>query len=178
MRVSLFKIGVAFVVGGGLWISVIFAGADSTSHEGVLRPSASFEIRSDFAGGGIGFYTVHMPGFAGERMFVQILDKDRNIVGEEIVGTRMSVGYFDHGERGAYTMRVTNVSAEPAGILAEFGETRSQEMVPAGVLVLAGSVAVMAVSYMKIRTITRRSPMRISHRRECTVWCGRRQAPG
>ena len=69
-----------------------------------------------------------MPEFSGEEIFVQILDIRENVIEEQIVQTKMSVGYFDFNENGEYTIKITNISENPINIQIEFGNTNSQKM--------------------------------------------------
>lgn len=151
MKVSLFKIGLALVIVGMIWISIVFAETEKTQDGIILKQSSSFETKSEFAGAGIGFYKVYMPEFAGQEIFVQILDTKDNVIQEEIIQTRMSVGYFDFSEDGTYTVKVTNLAKNQVDLEIEFGDTNSKEMAPPGIMILVGSVSMIAMSYMKIR---------------------------
>ena len=72
----------------------------------MLKQSNSFELKSEFIGADIGFYKVYMPEFTGEEVFVQILDTKDNVIQEERIQTKMSVGYFDFNENGMYTVKL------------------------------------------------------------------------
>ena len=63
----------------------------------------------------------------------------------------MSVGYFDFNENGTYTLKVSNISEDPIDIQIEFGDTNSQKMLPSGIMILAGAILIMMVSYFKIK---------------------------
>ena len=43
-------------------------------------------------------------------------------------------------QNGTYTVKVTNISKNSINMQVEFGNTNSQEMIPAGVLILVGAV--------------------------------------
>ena len=117
----------------------------------MLKQSDSFELNSEFEGVDIGFYRVYMPEFAGEEVFVQILDTKDNVIQEEQVQTKMSVGYFDFNEDGTHTVKVTNISKNQINLQVEFGNTNSQQMIPAGVLILVGAITIIVISYLKIK---------------------------
>jgi len=95
---------------GIIWISFIFVETEKTHDTILLKQSDSFELNSKFTGIDIGFYKVYMPEFAGEEVFVQILDTKDNVIREERIQTKMSVGYFDFNEDGIHTVKVTNIS--------------------------------------------------------------------
>jgi predicted histidine transporter YuiF (NhaC family) len=63
----------------------------------------------------------------------------------------MSVGYFDFYEDGTHTIKVTNISKNQINLQVEFGNTESQEMTLAGILILAGAVTMIVISYLKIK---------------------------
>ena len=147
----LFKLGLVLTIIGIIWISFVFAETEKTQGTILLKQSNSFELKSEFTGIDIGFYRVYMPEFAGEVVFVQILDTKDNVIQEELIQTKMSVGYFDFYEDGTHTIKVTNISKNQINLQVEFGNTESQEMTPAGILILAGAVTMIVRSYLKIK---------------------------
>jgi len=149
--VPLFKLGLVLTIIGIIWISFVFAETEKTQGTILLKQSNSFELKSEFTGVDIGFYRVYMPEFAGEEVFVQILDTKDNVIREELIQTKMSVGYFDFYEDGTHTIKVTNISKNQINLQVEFGNTKSQEMTPAGILILAGAVTMIVRSYLKIK---------------------------
>ena len=147
----LFKLGLVLTIIGIIWISFVFAETEKTQGTILLKQSNSFELKSEFTGVDIGFYRVYMPEFAGEEVFVQILDTKDNVIREELIQTKMSVGYFDFYEDGTHTIKVTNISKNQINLQVEFGNTNSQQMIPAGVLILVGAVTMIVMSYLKIK---------------------------
>ena len=147
----LFKLGLVLTIIGIIWISFIFVETEKTYDTILLKQSDSFELNSEFEGVDIGFYRVYMPEFAGEEVFVQILDTKDNVIQEEQVQTKMSVGYFDFNEDGTHTVKVTNISKNQINLQVEFGNTNSQQMIPAGVLILVGAITIIVISYLKIK---------------------------
>ena len=73
------------------------------------------------------------------------------MIQEEKIQTKMSVGYFDFSKNGTYTIKITNISKNQIDVQIEFGNTNSQEMIPAGILIVVGSVIIMIMSYLKIK---------------------------
>ncbi len=134
-----------------IWISFVFLQGDRISEEIVLKSSNSHDIGLNFNGKGIGYYKVFMPEFAGEQIFVQILDKNQNIISEESVQTKMSVGYFDFEKSGAYTAKITNPSEKQINLQVEIGDASSETMIPPGIMILVGAVMIIVSSYMKLK---------------------------
>ena len=151
MKISLLKVGLGLVIIGMIWISFVFIGTEKTSDSVILKQSNSFELESEFLGTGIGFYKVYMPEFGGEEVFVQILDTQGSVISEEKIHTKMSVGYFDFSEKGIFAIKVTNISNNPVDLQIEFGNTNSHEMIPAGILILVGTITIITTSYFKIK---------------------------
>lgn len=147
----LFKLGLVLTIIGIIWISFVFAETEKTQGTILLKQSNSFELKSEFTGVDIGFYRIYMPEFSGEEVFVQILDTKDNVIREELIQTKMSVGYFDFYEDGTHTIKVTNISKNQINLQVEFGNTKSQEMTLAGILILAGAVTMIVRSYLKIK---------------------------
>lgn len=158
MRISPFKIGLVLVIVGMIWMSVIFVETEKRHDSILLKQSKSFELKSEFLGTGIGFYRVYMHEFTGEEVFVQILNHKDNVIQEERIQTKMSVGYFDFNENGMYTIKITNISKNPIDLQIEFGNTNSQKMTPAGVLILVGAMTIIVMSYLKIKNYNIEQP--------------------
>lgn len=151
MKISLFKLGLILVIVGMVWTALIFDETGKRHDSTLLKQSDSFEIKSEFFGMDIGYYKLYMPEFEGEEIFVQILDTNENVIQEQMVQTKFSVGYFDFNENGEYTMKITNIAKNPTDIQIEFGNTNSQKMLPSGIMVLVGAIVMMITSYMKIK---------------------------
>ena len=158
VKLSLFKMGLILVVAGSIWIAVIFENNDRVQDEVTLKQNTSFEIRSSFAGNDIGFYRVFMPEFNGEEIFIQALDPSENVLEEKKIQTKLSVGYFDYDTDGEHAIRITNISKNSAYIQVELGDTNSKEMIPAGILILVGSVTCTIISYFKLKNYSMAQP--------------------
>ena len=158
MKLSLFKIGLILVVSGSIWIAIIFENNDRVNEEIILKQSTSFEIKSSFTGSDIGFYKVFMPEFDGEEIFIQTLDPNENILEEKKIQTKLSVGYFDYETNGEYTIKITNISKNSVYIHVELGDTNSKEMIPPGILILVGSITLIAMSYFKLKNYNMAQP--------------------
>ncbi len=158
MKASLFKVGLGLTIIGIIWISFIFIETEKI-HDGILlKESDSFELKSEFTGVDIGFYRIYMPEFSGEEVFVQVLDTKNNVIQEQKIQTKMSVGYFDFNGDGTYTVKVTNISKNQINLQVEFGNTNSQEMIPAGIFILVGAITMIIMSYLKIKNYKMAQP--------------------
>ena len=143
---------------GIIWISFIFVEIEKTDGVVLLKETNSFELDLEFTGTDIGFYRVYMPEFAGEAVFIQILDVKGNVIQEERIQTKMSVGYFNFDKDGVYTAKIANISENPVDLQLEFGNTNSKEMTVAGILILVGVVTMMVMSYLKIKNYSMEQP--------------------
>ena len=151
MKISPFKIGLALVIVGIVWTAFIFDETEKRYDSIMIKESSSFQTKQKFSGIDIGYFKLYMPEFSGEQVFVQILDTKENVIQEEMVQTRMSVGYFDFDKDGEYILKITNIAKNPIDIQIEFGNTNSQKMYPSGIMIFVGAVIMMIASYMKIK---------------------------
>ena len=158
MKISAFKIGLVLVVIGMIWVSVIFNETEKNHEESLLKKSNSIESKLEFSGIGIGYYKIYMPEFINEDVFVQILDKNLNVIKEQIVNTKFSVAYFDFEKDGVYTIKISNISENQINLQVEFGDTHSQKMVAPGIMILIGSLIMMLISYLKIKNYNIEQP--------------------
>jgi len=158
MKISPFKVSLVLIIVCMIWISLIFNETEKVYDSILLKQSNSIEVKSEFSGKDIGYYKLYMPEFSGEEVFVQILDISDNVIEEQKVQTKMSVGYFDFSENGIYTVKITNISENPIDLQIEFGNTNSQKMMPSGIMILAGALGMMIVSFMKIKNYSIEQP--------------------
>ena len=158
MKISPFKIGLVLVIIGMVWTALIFDETEKKYDTIMLKQSNSFETKLEFSGVDIGYFKLYIPEFAGEEVFVQILDPKDNVIQEQMVQTKMSVAYFDFIEDGEYTIKITNIATNPIDIQIEFGNTNSQKMYPSGIMVLTGAMVMMVIAYMKIKNYNIEQP--------------------
>ena len=151
MKISPFKVGLALVVIGIIWTSLIFDETEKKYDSILLKQSNSFEVKLEFFGSDIGYYKLYMPEFGGDEIFVQILDTKENVISEQMIQTKMSVGYFYFNGNGEHTVKITNVAKNPVDIQVEFGNTSSQKMIPSGITVVIGALIMMGISFLKIK---------------------------
>ena len=158
MKISAFKIGLVLVIIGMIWVSVIFNETEKNHDSTLLKESNSIESKLEFSGIGIGYYKIYMPEFNNENVFVQILDRNLNVIQEQKVNTKFSVAYFDFDNDGVYTIKVSNISENTIDLQIEFGDTHSQKMVTPGIMILLGSLIMMLISYLKIKNYNIEQP--------------------
>jgi len=158
MKISAFKIGLVLVIIGMVWVSVIFNETEKNHEDTLLKKSSSIESKLEFTGTDIGYYKIYMPEFNNESVFVQILDKNLNVIQEQKVNTKFSVAYFDFSKNGVYTIKVSNISENSINVQIEFGDTHSQKMVAPGIMILVGSLIMMLISYLKIKNYNIEQP--------------------
>ncbi len=145
------KVGIGLIILGMLWLSVVFNEGDRVSESFSLKSSDSTEIEMNFEGKDIGYYKIFLPEFSGQGVFVQILDQNQNVISDEIVETKMSVGYFDFELGGTYVAKITNLSNNQINLEVEFGDTNGREMIVPGIITLAGGLMIVIGSYIKLR---------------------------
>ncbi len=158
MKISPLKIGLILVIIGMIWTGLIFDETEKKHDSIILKESSSFETKSEFSGADIGYFKIYMPEFSGEEVFVQALDTKDNVIKEQKVQTKMSVGYFDFDEDGEHTIKITNIAENPINLQIEFGNTNSQKMLPSGIMILVGALVIMIVSYFKIKNYSIEQP--------------------
>ncbi len=150
MRPSFFKIGIGLTVLGISCLSVVFDQGDRISENFSLKSSDSAEIKLFFEGKDIGYYKIFMPEFAGEGVFVQILDPQNNVISDGKIETKMAVGYFDF-EGGVYVAKITNLSNDQMNLEVEFGDTNGREMIIPGIVLVSGGLILVIALYFKLR---------------------------
>ena len=158
MRMSAFKVGLVLVIIGMIWVAVIFNETEKNHEDILLKKSNYIESKLRFTGIDIGYYKIYMPEFTNEKVFVQILDKNLNVIQEQKVNTKFSVGYFDFNKDGVYTIKVANISENTINLQIEFGDTNSQKMLMPGIMILMGSLIMMLISYLKIKNYNIEQP--------------------
>ena len=143
---------------GIIWISFIFNETEKVYDSVLLEQSNSFEVSSEFMGKDIGYFKIYIPNFNGEQIFVQVLDENKNVIREQRVQTKLSVGYFDFNKGDIFTTKITNISENPIKMQIEFGNTNSQKMIPAGMMILIGAVIFIMMSYVKLKNYNIEQP--------------------
>jgi len=134
-----------------VWISLVFVEGEKITEQFLLEPSNSHNVNLDFQGNGIGYYKIFMPEYLGYEIFVQVLDNNKNIISEQTIHTKMSVGYFEFEKNGKYTINISNISKEKINMQVEFGETNSENMILSGIMILVGVLLIISMSFIKLK---------------------------
>ena len=134
-----------------IWISIEFLEGEKTLEQFTLKSTESHSLSQNFEGTDIGYYKIFMPEYYGYEIFVQVLDEDKNIISEQTVHTKMSVGYFKFEQSGNYIVNISNISKEQIEFQVEFGETNSQQMILPGISVLIGAIIIITTSFQKLK---------------------------
>ena len=158
MKIFSFKLGVILTILGVIWIGIIFDQTDKAHDSLTLEKLSSHELSTIFTGTGIGYYKIHVPEFAGQQFFIQILDTKDNVIREEKIQTKLSVGYFDYKNDGAHTIKVTNIFKDSMNLQIEFGATNSHKMTIPGIFIFVGVITMMITSFLKIKNYNIEQP--------------------
>ena len=134
-----------------IWISLVFLEGEKITDEFQLESNDSHSVSMNFKDSGIGFYKIFMPEYLGHEIFVQVRDMNKNIISEQNVHTKMSVGYFKFEKSGKYTINLSNVSKDQINLQVELGETNSQNLIPSGMMILVGAIIIMITSFLKLK---------------------------
>ena len=132
-------------------MSIEFLEGKRISEQFVLESTESHSLNQNFEGTDIGYYKIFMPEYLRYEIFVQILDNEKNIISEQTVHTKMSVGYFKFEKSGTYIVNISNISKEQIDFHVEFGETNSQQMILPGIMVLVGAIIIIITSFLKLK---------------------------
>lgn len=158
MFLSIFKISLILVTVGIIWISLVFNQNQFEIDTIQLNRSNSYEMKFGFFGNDIGFYKIYIPEFIGEEVYIQILDSNQNIIKEEMIKTKMSVGYFEHSEDGNYFLKVTNLAKNKINLELQIGDTNSKNMIGPGIMILVGVLSLVVISFFKIKNYNTAQP--------------------
>ena len=158
MFLSIFKISLILVTVGIIWISLVFNQNQFEIDSIQLNRSNSYEMKFGFFGNDIGFYKIYIPEFIGEEVYIQILDSNQNIIKEEMIKTKMSVGYFNHSEDGDYFLKVTNLAKNKINLELQIGDTNSKNMIGPGIMILVGVLSLVVTSFFKIKNYNTAQP--------------------
>jgi hypothetical protein len=158
MFLSIFKISLILVTVGIIWISLVFNQNQFEIDSIQLNRSNSYEMKFGFFGNDTGFYKIYIPEFIGEEVYIQILDSNQNIIKEEMIKTKMSVGYFEHSEDGDYFLKVTNLAKNKINLELQIGDTNSKNMMGPGIMILVGILFLVVISFFKIKNYNTAQP--------------------
>jgi len=157
-RLSLFKLGLILSIIGAVWIGVVFLEAEKVFESYDLNPSQTIILDVQLQDAGIGFYRILIPDFAGDTLFVQILDPNGNILADKRIETKMAVNYFDFEYDGKYVLKATNLSEDLKIVEIEFGDTNSTEMKIPGISLGIGLMLIIISTFRKLQNYRTAQP--------------------
>lgn len=156
MRLSPFRICIALIVSGIIWMGFVSGNIHSISEEFSLGIEQTGEIDIGI-NGGLGFYVVSIPEL-GNSVFVQVLDPERNVISDKKIETKMVINYFEVGDSGIYTIRATNISDGVISAQLEVGQINTSEMTYPGIVIVAGVLMLIVIAYIKMRNYNTAQP--------------------
>jgi len=154
----LFKLGLIFLIIGAGWIGVVFLEAEKVFESYDLSPSQTIILDVQLQDAGIGFYRILIPDFAGDALFVQILDSNGNVLVDKRIETKMAVNYFDFEYDGKYSLKATNLSEYLKIVEIEFGDTNSTEMKIPGISLGIGLMLIIISTFRKLQNYRTAQP--------------------
>ena len=157
-KLSLFKLGLILSIIGAGWIGVVFLEAEKVLESYDLNPSQTIILDVQLQDAGIGFYRILIPDFAGDALFIQILDPNGNILADKRIETKMAVNYFDFEYDGKYVLKATNLSEDLKIVEIEFGDTNSSEMRIPGIFLGIGLMLIIIYIFRKLQNYRTAQP--------------------
>lgn len=154
----MFKIGLILTIIGAVWLGVIFWQTEKISESFNLEPAQTVTLDIMLQDSGIAFYKIFMPDFAGDAVFVQILDSNENILVDKRIETKMAVNYFDFDYSGKYTLKATNLSEDTKIIEIEFGDMNITEMRIPGIIMIIGLLLIIFSFFRKLQNYRTAQP--------------------
>ena len=154
----MFKLGLIFSIIGAGWIGVVFLEAEKVFESYDLSPSQTIILDVQLQDAGIGFYRILIPDFAGDALFVQILDSNGNVLVDKRIETKMAVNYFDFEYDGKYSLKATNLSEYLKIVEIEFGDTNSTEMKIPGISLGIGLMLIIISTFRKLQNYRTAQP--------------------
>jgi hypothetical protein len=123
-----------------------------------LDPSQTITLEIMLQDSGIAFYKIFIPNFAGDAVFVQILDSNENILEDKRIETKMAVNYFNFDYSGKYTLKATNLSEDTKIIEVEFGDMKITEMRTPGIIMIIGLLIIIFSVFRKLQNYRTAQP--------------------
>jgi hypothetical protein len=158
MMYSPFKIGIVLLIIASVWIVIVFSGGEKISSSTDLESKETTSLELDLNKNGIGFYTLSIPNYSKNVLFVQISDSNGNIIEDKKIATKMSVNYFKFSHSGRYTMEITNISEGSVKIQADFGDSKAYELLIPLFISFAGAGFVIFSGFKKLRSQSTAQP--------------------
>ena len=155
---SPFKIGLVLIIIASIWITIVFSGSEKTSYSTDLESKETTSLELDLNKNGIGFYILTIPNYSKHVLFVQISDSNGNVIADKKIATKMSVNYFKFSHSGRYIMEITNISEGSVKIQADFGDTKTYELLIPVFISFFGAGFIIFSGYKKLSSQSTAQP--------------------
>jgi hypothetical protein len=143
--------GLILSIIGVIWLGVIFWQAEKVSESFSLEPTQTTTLDIMLEDSGIAFYKIFSLNFAGDTIFIQIIDSNENVIVDKRIETKMAVNYFDFDYSGKYTLKVTNLSEYTKIIEIELGDINITEMRIPGISMIIGLLIIIISFFRKLQ---------------------------
>jgi hypothetical protein len=150
IRLTLFRVGLALVILGSVWIAFIFSNADKSFRDSILDTSESSTTHIKLNGDGIGFYFISSNSYQNN-LVAKIIDGHGNYLDIKKITNKITVNYFRFDHSNEITLEVTNLSQNPVQISTVVGDTKTYENTIPAILLFVGCCVLMLSGYRRLR---------------------------
>lgn len=150
IRLTLFRMGLALVVLGSVWIALIFSNADKSFGDSLLGASESSNTSVKVNGNGIGFYSISSNNYQNN-LVAKIIDSHGNYLDIKKITNKITVNYFRFDHSNEVTLEVTNLSQNPVQVSIVVGNTKAYENTIPATLLFIGCCVLMLSGYRRLR---------------------------
>lgn len=157
-KLTPFRIGIALILIGSIWIALSFSTTEKTSQDLSIDTKKSANLDLDLENKGLGFYKITIPDYSRETILVKVLDPQGEVLDLKRIETKMSVNYFEFSYTGKYTLEITNLSENSIQIKAEFGNTKADEFAFPSVMAFIGALLIVWSGYKKLQNYSTAHP--------------------
>lgn len=161
-RYSPFRIGTSLLVIASIWIGIAFSDNEKMSYSKKLDAKDILSLDLHLTDSGLGFYTVTIPDYSQQILFVQILDPHGNIIADKKIATKMAINYFKFSQSGKYMMDITNLSEKPVEFQVQIGNTQVSELIVPVVIAFVGAAVIAFSGYKRLSQRTAQPEENIS----------------
>ena len=149
MKLSMFKISIALIVIGTIWIGFITVNSHNMTENFTLNVAQTGAVEINLSED-MGFYKVAIPEL-GDSVFVQILDPNENIISDKKLETKLAINYFDINQNGIYTLKITNIADNYFPIQIQMGQINTEELQYPGIVVISGILLLIIYSFLVLQ---------------------------
>ena len=150
--------GLILVIFGVVWIWLIFYSEIEQPELNSLDPEESKTFHLFLSEEGLAYYKISITNYDLQTLFVQIMEPKNNVIAEQKIHTKMSVNFFEYDLDGNYIIRITNISEKTTEFKIEYGDSKSEELVPPLIPSIIGSLLIIYTAYRKMMTYSIEHP--------------------